>query len=85
MPTETKGTVQKPKRQFYWLIYGGALIAGIILIADAVGYAPMERLSAKLGLALVYSALALLIGGSRPSGIIATVLVWIAVVLTFVV
>ena len=85
MPTESKSPTPKPKRQFFWLIWGGALVGGILLIADAVGYAPMQRLTAKLGLALVYSALALLIGGNRPSGIIATVLVWIAVVLTFVV
>lgn len=75
----------KTPSQHYWLIYVAALLAGILLIADAVGYHPLQRITAKLGLALIYSALALLIAGKRPSGMIATILVWIAVVLTWVV
>jgi len=74
-----------PKGQYYWLIYAAALIAGLLLIADALGYYPLQRITAKLGIALIYSALALMIGGSRPSGIIATVVVWFAVLLTFLV
>lgn len=73
----------KVTNQYYWLIYVAALVAGLLLIADAMGYYPLQRVTAKLGIALIYSALALLVGGGRPSGIIATVIVWLAVLLTF--
>jgi len=81
------GSKDKPqgKKPYYWLIYIAALVAGALLIADAAGYAPLQKITARLGAALLYSAFALLVAAGRPSGIIATVLVWIAVVLTLAV
>lgn len=73
------------KKPYYWLIYVAALVAGALLLADAAGYAPLRKLTARFGIALLYSAFALLVGAGRPSGIIATVLVWIAVILTLAV
>ncbi len=74
----------KPK-QPYWLIYVGLLIGGILLLADANHYLPLQKISAKLGIGMIYSALALFVGNGKPPGIIATCIVWVAVLATFIV
>ncbi len=71
--------------QPYWLIYVGLLIGGVLLLADAQHYAPLQKISAKLGIGMIYSALALFVGNGRPAGIIATVIIWIAVLTTFLI
>lgn len=71
------------KHPHYWLIYSAALLAGLLLLADALQYSAATRLPAKFGIGLVYAALAFMIGGNRPSAIIGTVLLWVAIVLTF--
>ena len=68
---------------YYWLIYLAALLAGLLLIADAVSFRPMVKITARLGIALLYTAFAFIAGGSRASAIIGTILVWLAVLLTF--
>ncbi|UCC44342.1 MAG: hypothetical protein JSU65_14745 [Candidatus Zixiibacteriota bacterium] len=74
-------TPRKTKKRSPWLIYLAALIAGLVLIADAVGYAPLQKITARLGLGLLFTALSLFISGGRPVGWIATGIVWIAVIL----
>lgn len=75
---------QKPS-QPYWLIYVGLLIGGVLLIADAQHYVPLQKISAKLGIGMIYSAIALFVGNGRPAGIAATVIIWIAVLTTFLI
>jgi hypothetical protein len=72
------------KHPHYWLIYSSALLAGLLLLADALQYSAATRLPAKFGIGLVYAALAFMIGGNRPSAIIGTIILWTAIVLTFV-
>lgn len=79
-----ESTSPKPS-QPYWLIYVGLLLGGILLIADAQHYAPLQKISAKLGIGMIYSAIALFIGNGRPAGIAATVIIWIAVLTTFLI
>jgi hypothetical protein len=66
-----------------WLIYAALILAGIILIGDAVDLRLITKLTARLGVALVFSAVALLVGKNRPHGIIATAIIWVAVIITF--
>ncbi|MGD8923180.1 MAG: hypothetical protein PVH24_08005 [Candidatus Zixiibacteriota bacterium] len=75
--------VQKKRKQPYWLLYISILLAGILLLADAAGYAPLQRLTARLGIALVLSAFALVIGNGRQMGYWATGIIWVAVIITF--
>jgi hypothetical protein len=75
---------QKPS-QPYWLIYVGLLLGGILLLADAQHFLPLQKISAKLGIGMVYSAFALFVGSGKPAGIAATVVIWVAVLATFLV
>ena len=84
MTDEEKGRA-KTRSDARWLIYMGALVAGVLLLADAFSYAPIQKITARLGIGLLFSAVALLIGSGRPAGYIATVILWVSVGLTFVV
>ena len=77
----------KPKeiKKAYWLIYIALLIGGALLIADASQFAPLQKVTAKLGIGMVYSAFALFVGNGRAAGYIATVIIWGAVLATFLV
>lgn len=66
-----------------WLIYVAALLSGIVLLADAVDYTPLQKIPARLGIALVFSALALFIGMNRRSAFVAAALIWVVTILTF--
>ena len=70
-------------KKYYWLIYLAVLVAGVLLIADAVHFRPIVKIPARLGIALIYSALAFMAAGSKAPAIIGTILVWAAVLLMF--
>jgi hypothetical protein len=76
------GGPKKPG-QPYWLIYVGLLIGGILLLADTLPILPLQKISAKLGIGMIYSAFALFIANGKPAGVIATIIIWIAVLTTF--
>ncbi len=77
-----EGMRSKPTK-LIWLIYIALLIAGIILIGDALNVSAISKLTTRLGVGLVYSALALIIGRNRPYGIIGVGIVWVAIIITF--
>ena len=79
--TETDST--KPKKQHHWLIYVAAVLSGLLLLADAANYAPAMKITARLGIALLYTAFAFMVGKARAATYIGTILLWLAVVLTF--
>ncbi len=74
---------QSKKKPHYWLIYVAALLGGLLLLADAVDYGPAVKLTARLGIGLIYTALVFLAVGSRPSAWIGAVMLWLAIALTF--
>jgi len=80
---KTSTTPVAKKKPPVWLLYTAAVVAGLLLLADALNITVLARVPAKLGIALVYSAVALLLDKSKNIGIIATVIVWAAVVVTF--
>ena len=82
MATEQSSGGKKHKEPL-WLIYSSALLSGIMLLAEVVNYYPLQRISARLGIALVFSALALFIGGNSRSGYAAAALIWVVTILTF--
>lgn len=77
----SNGSKKRPEP--LWLIYGAAAVGGILLLAEAIGYSPLQRIPARLGIALVYSAFALFVGGNRKSGYVAAGLIWAVTVVTF--
>ena len=79
-PETPKKTKKKPP---YWLIYVALLLGGLLLLADAFGLSTLQKWTARLGIALVYSALALVVGNGRAPGYIAAVIVWLCVLITY--
>ncbi len=75
----------KKPSQPYWLIYVGLLFGGMLLLADAQHYLPLQKISAKLGIGMIYSAFALFVANGKPAGIFATIIIWIAVLTTFLI
>lgn len=78
-----KVVVPKSGAKGVWTVYLAALMAAAILLADAFGYAPLQRITAGLGLALLVSVVSLLATGAKPLGWTATVIVWAAVVISW--
>jgi hypothetical protein len=80
------GTAAKPvaKKRSSWIMYVALILAGLILIAEAFGLATLNRWTAKIGIALLYTALAYLVGQDRVVATIGVVIVWAAVILTLV-
>ncbi len=74
---------KKTRKEPYWLLYTSILISGVVLLSDAVAYAPLEKITAKLGIGLLFTAFALIVGNGRKMGFAATGLIWAAVVATF--
>jgi hypothetical protein len=79
------GGAPPKKSQGYGLIYFALLLAGILMLAQAAGYHPLQRVPAKLAIGLLYSALALFVGNGRPAGFIATAIIWLSVIATFLI
>lgn len=79
------GAAPPKPSQPYWLIYLAALLAGLMMLAQAAHYYPATKITAKLGVALVFSALAMFVGNGRPAGFIATAIMWVAVIVSFLV
>lgn len=77
------GSSVAKKKQPFWLLYTAAVLAGVLMLADALNVTFLARVPAKLGIGLVFSAVALLLDSGKNIGIIATVLIWAAVVVTF--
>ncbi|KAA3633421.1 MAG: hypothetical protein DWP97_09210 [Calditrichaeota bacterium] len=83
---ETKTVkVNKPKKPMMWLIYVSLALSGLVLLADAYSIYPLAKWTAKLGIALVYSAFALVVGNGRKSGYTAAAIIVVAVLATFVI
>ena len=68
----------------YWLVYGALVLAGFMLLADAYHFAHLSKWTARIGIALIYSAIAMFVGNGRWSGQLAVVIVWLAVIITYI-
>ncbi len=71
------------KSQPCWLVYLALLIGGTLMLADAYQITHLHRWTARIGIGLVFSAMALLIGNGRWAGFMATAIVWLAVAATY--
>jgi hypothetical protein len=84
--TETKHTTTaeaKPKRRAVWLIYIALVTAGLILIGDAFKIEILNRVTARLGIGLIFAAFALIVGNGRQAGYWAAGMVIAVIILTF--
>jgi hypothetical protein len=82
MTNEINDSNIAPAKKMYWLIYLSLIISGIILLGNALGPGLLTKWTAKLGIGLLYSAFALIIGNGRKSGFIAVSILWISIIIT---
>ncbi|MDH3891600.1 MAG: hypothetical protein OEV49_11000 [candidate division Zixibacteria bacterium] len=68
----------------YWLVYIALVLAGFILLSDAYHFAHLSKWTARIGIALIYSAIAMFVGNGRWPGHLAVVIVWLAVIIAYV-
>lgn len=73
------------KKQPYWLVYLGLLLAGLLMLAQATNYHPAQKISAKLSVGLLYSAAALYIGNGRAPGYVGAGIIWAAIITSFLI
>jgi hypothetical protein len=76
------GNSDGSKQKLFWLMYLALIISGVLLIADAIHWYALTRLTVRLGVALIFTAIALFAGRDKPIGIISIAIVWVAVVIT---
>lgn len=68
----------------YWMIYAAGLFGGLILLADALGFVPLEQVTARLAIGLIYSTFVLMIGKGSKVSVMAALLIWAAIIATFI-
>jgi len=68
----------------YWLVWVALLLAGLLLLGDAYDISHLSKWTARLGIALVFSAVAMFVGSGRWAGNLAVVIIWLVVVLTYI-
>lgn len=72
----------KISRKYLWLIYVSLIASAIMLLGDGLDIRVFARLTTRLGASVLLSALFLIVGKDRPSGFIATAIIWIAFIIT---
>ena len=81
--TEASAGKKSPKKMV-WLIYAALILTGIFFLADAFNIGNLDRWTARLGIALVFSAFALMVGNGRKIGYIATAIIWLPLVVPLI-
>ena len=77
----TNGT-PPPKKQPFWLIYLALLLSGLLLLGDAYNLFGLSRWTARLGIALLYVVMALIVGKDKPAAAFGIGIVVVAVIIT---
>jgi len=86
MTTESKNPQTTTiKKSSFWMIYTSLLIAAIILLGDGLAITHLNKWTAKVGLALLLTVFYLLICKNQTKAVIASVIIWAAVIATFVI
>jgi len=73
------------KKSSFWMIYTSLLIAAIILLGDGLAITHLNKWTAKVGIALLLTVFYLLICKNQTKAVIASVIIWAAVIATFVI
>lgn len=63
-----------------WLVYTSMVLGGLLLLGEAYEFAQLQKWTAKVGIALLFSAISLVIGNGRKSGFLAAGIIWAVVV-----
>ncbi len=83
MAEESKIKPSSSSEQSYWPLYISMLFSGVFLLAEALGFAPLQKSTAKIGIALIYSTFILMTARGKKISYIAAGLIWLAVFATW--
>ena len=68
--------------KYIWLVYLALIVGAILMLGDGLNIKMFTKLTTKLGITVLLSALFLIVGKSRPSGIIALSIIWVSFIIT---
>ncbi len=66
----------KLQKSHNWLIYLSLIISGLLLLADAFDATYFNRWSARIGIALLFTAFAYIVGAGKKKSHIAVGILW---------
>jgi len=72
------------KKERLWPLWLALLVAGILLLSEAIGIAHLTKWTARLGIGLIYSAVVIVPAGGRWPAMTGISLVWLAIILCYV-
>ena len=85
MTIDQKESKPKKKKQPVWLVYVSLILSGLILIGDAYDITQLSRWTARLGITLLFTAVALLVANGRKIGWVAVGIIWAAVIVSYII
>lgn len=76
-------TENKPTKSMNWLIYLSLILSGILLLADAFDATYFNRMTARIGIGLLFTAFALIVGAGHKKTPIAIGILLASILTTF--
>jgi len=83
--TNNSKTKEPVKKSSLWMIYTGIFVSAIILLGDGMALTHLNKWTAKVGIALLFTVFFMLVCKNQTKAIIASLIIWIAVIATFVI
>jgi len=83
--TNNSKTKEPVKRSTYWMIYTSIFVSAVILLGDGMALTHLNKWTAKVGIALLFTVFFMLVCKNQTKAIIASLIIWIAVIATFVI
>ena len=72
-----------PKKSLNWLIYLSLIISGLLLLADAFNATYFNRWTARIGIGLLFTALAFIVGAGQKKSQIAVGILYGSIIATY--
>jgi len=67
------------------MIYTSIFVSAVILLGDGMALTHLNKWTAKVGIALLFTVFFMLVCKNQTKAIIASLIIWIAVIATFVI
>jgi len=72
-----------PKKSLNWLIYLSLIISGLLLLADAFDATYLNRWTARIGIGLLFTAFAFIVGAGHRKTPIAIGILYGSILITY--
>lgn len=75
--------INKPQKSLNWILYLSLILSGLLLLADAFDATYFNRLTARLGIGLLFTAFAFIVGAGHKKTPIAVGILWGSIIATY--